>query len=320
MQDYIIYGESDAMQLKKIILFAFIPLLTAIIVPAVLADNSCINCHANLSAFNETEEEFNQIRLQHLARNIPCSLECHASTLSKFAKSNYEQWTNSKHALFNVTCDNCHGGNPGSDTKEKAHAGILLDSDPNSTVFYRNVPETCGKCHVEELKNFKSSAHYQRLQALRQAPSCDTCHVPHEFRILNVSEFQELCSQCHNINMKIAPSDAPDKAIAALQGADNLKSEITKADDAIRYAKQQGKDVSAAQKDLDNAISIRDSLPVLWHSFDLSNFNNVTERGIKYAQQAQLDTGMPVATPKSPGFGTIVSLAGIIAIYLLRRI
>lgn len=307
------------MHKTKLILFVFILLFAVFVIPGVLADNSCLNCHEKLSAFNETEQQFNQIRLQHLARNIPCSLECHTATLSKFAKSNYEQWTNSKHALFNVTCDNCHGGNPASDVKEKAHVGVLLDSDPNSSIFYRNVPETCGKCHTNELNNFKNSAHYQKLKALRQAPACDTCHMPHEFKILNVSEFQGLCSQCHNINMGVAPSDAPDKAIAALQSADNLKGEIQKADDAIRSAKQQGKDVSAAQKDIDKAISIRDSLPVLWHSFDLSNFNNVTDSGIKDAQQAQTEAGMPAAKPSTPGFGVVLSLTGIIALYLILR-
>jgi hypothetical protein len=307
------------MHQNKLILFVFMLLFAVFVIPGVLADNSCLNCHEKLSAFNETEQQFNQIRLQHLARNIPCSLECHTATLSKFAKSNYEQWTNSKHALFNVTCDNCHGGNPASDVKEKAHVGVLLDSDPNSSVFYRNVPETCGKCHTNELNNFKNSAHYQKLKALRQAPACDTCHMPHEFKILNVSQFQGLCSQCHNINMGVAPSDAPDKAIAALQSADNLKGEIQKADDAIRSAKQQGKDVSAAQKDLDKAVSIRDSLPVLWHSFDLSNFNNVTDSGIKAAQQAQTDAGMPAAKPSTPGFGVVLSLTGIIALYLILR-
>ncbi|VVB85467.1 Doubled CXXCH motif (Paired_CXXCH_1) [uncultured archaeon] len=307
------------MHQNKLILFVFMLLFAVFVIPGVLADNSCLNCHEKLSAFNETEQQFNQIRLQHLARNIPCSLECHTATLSKFAKSNYEQWTNSKHALFNVTCDNCHGGNPASNDKDKAHVGVLLDSDPNSTVFYRNVPETCGKCHTDELNNFKNSAHYQKLKALRQAPACDTCHMPHEFKILNVSQFQGLCSQCHNINMGVAPSDAPDKAIAALQSADNLKGEIQKADDAIRSAKQQGKDVSAAQKDLDKAVSIRDSLPVLWHSFDLSNFNNVTDSGIKATQQAQTDVGMPAAKPSTPGFGVVLSLTGIIALYILLR-
>ncbi|MDO8726363.1 MAG: cytochrome c3 family protein [Candidatus Methanoperedens sp.] len=293
-------------------------LLSFIVVPVALADNSCLDCHEKLSAFSEKEKELNEVRVKHLARDVACSLECHATTIDRIAKSNYEQWTHSKHALFNVTCNNCHGGDPGSNIKEKAHNGVARSSDYNSTVFYRNVPETCGKCHIQELKEFKESKHYQRLKALKQAPTCDTCHSPHEFKVLNVSEFQELCSQCHNADMRIAPSDAPDKAVIALENAEKLKNEIKVAQEAVKLAKQQGKDVTDAQKSLDIAESIRDSLPVLWHGFDLPHFEQVIDSGIKAAQQAQLETGSP-AKPSTPGFNIIVSLAGIFAMYLLIR-
>ena len=303
-----------------IILFCSVLLMAFIIVPGALADNSCLDCHEKLSAFSEKEKELNEIRVKHLARDVACSLECHATTIDKIAKSNYEQWTRSKHAMFNVTCDNCHGGDPGSNIKEKAHTGVNRSSDFNSTVFYRNVPETCGKCHTQELKEFRESLHYQRLKALKQAPTCDTCHSPHEFKVLNVSEFQELCSQCHNADMRVAPSDAPDKAVTALNNAEKLKKEIKLAQDAIKQAKQQGKDMAVAQKSLDTAESIRDSLPILWHGFNLPHFEQVIDAGIKSARQAQLDTGMPIAKPSIPGFGIIVSLAVISTLYLhIRR-
>lgn len=311
--------KGDAMLSKKNIIVASFILLLAIYVPIALADNSCINCHEKLTAFSEKEKELNEVRLKHLARDVPCSLECHATTIDKIAKSNYEQWTKSKHALFNITCNNCHGGDPVSDLKEKAHIGVARSSDSNSTVFYRNVPETCGKCHTNELNEFKNSAHYQRLKALKQAPTCDTCHRPHEFKVLNVSEFHDLCSNCHNPDMRIAPSDAPDKAIVALENAGKLRNEIKAAESAIKQARQQGKDVTVAQKDYETAISIQDHLPILWHSFNLPNFENVIDSGIKAAQQAQLDTGLAMAKPKTPGFGMILSLSGVIAIYLLLR-
>ena len=301
-----------------IILLGSILLLSFIITPGALADNSCLDCHEKLTAFSEKEKELNEVRVKHLARDVACSLECHATTIDRIAKSNYEQWTHSKHAMFNVTCNKCHGGDPASNIKETAHAGVLRSSDFNSTVFYRNVPETCGKCHTQELNEFRNSMHYQKLKALKQAPTCDTCHSPHEFKVLNVSKFQGLCSQCHNEDMRIAPSDAPDKAVIALENAEKLKTEIKAAQEAVKLAKQQGKDVTDAQKSLDTAESIRDSLPILWHGFDLPHFEQVIDSGIKAAQQAQLDTGIP-AKPSTPGFSIIVSLAGIFSMYLLVR-
>ena len=118
--------------------------------------------------------------------------------------------------------------------------------------------------------------------------------------------------------MKIAP-DVPEKAMNAIQNADKLKTEIRIADADIKQAKQQGKDVTAAQKGLDAAIAIRDNLPILWHSFNLPNFQNVTDNGIMYARKAQTDSGIPPTKPSTPGFGTILSLTGIISIYLMIR-
>jgi hypothetical protein len=313
-------GAGDGMFSKKTIILGGLMLLFVLFIPGVSADNSCINCHKNLSAFNETEQQFNKIRLEHLARDVPCSLQCHVTVLNKIAINNYDQWTTSKHALFNVTCNFCHGGDPSSDIKEKAHTGILRSSDPNSTIFYRNVPETCGKCHTNELKQFMDSLHYQRLKADQQAPTCDTCHRPHVFQVLNISEFHNVCSNCHNPETKVAPPDVPDRAITALKNAEKLTYEINTANDYIAQAKLEGKSVSAAQKDLDTAVSIRNSLPVLWHRFDLSTFQNEITNGINSAQKAQQESGIPPQpTPSAPGFEIIFSLAGVIAVYLLSR-
>jgi len=308
------------MRNKKTITLASLLLLFAILIaPVALADNSCINCHEKLSAFSEKEKQLNEVRIKHLQRDVACSLDCHATTIDKIAKSNYEQWTKSKHALFNITCNNCHGGDPGSDVKEIAHNGVLRSSDINSTIFFRNVPETCGKCHANELKQFKDSKHYQKLKALKQAPTCDTCHRPHEFAVLNISEFDSLCSNCHNLDMKIAP-DVPEKAITALQKAEQLKNEIKLADSAIKQAKRSGKETSAAESELGRAISARDNLPVIWHAFDLTSFGNLIETGIEAAKNAQEKSGMPVEKPpKTPGFGSILSITGFITIYLLLQ-
>jgi hypothetical protein len=303
---------------EMLILAGFMFLFAIFAAPSLASGNSCLDCHEKLTEYNDKEKQFNDIRIKHLERDVACSLECHATIMEKFAKNNYEQWTTSKHALFNVTCNNCHGGNTSSDVKESAHKGVSNASDSNSSVFYRNLPETCGKCHTEEYNQFKESLHYQRLKALKQAPTCDTCHSPHEFKILNSSEFENICSSCHNIEMEIAP-EIPEKAVIAIENAEKLKKEIMIADAAIKQAKQQGKDVTVAQKELDTAISIRENLPILWHSFNLPNFQNVTDNGITHAITAQTDSGLQPTKPSTPGFETILSLTGIISIYLLKH-
>lgn len=303
---------------KTIILAGFMFLLAIFAAPGLAAENSCIVCHEKLTAFNEKEKGLNEVRIKHLERDVACSLECHATILDKFAKSNYEQWSRSKHAMYNVTCNYCHGGNPSSEVKEVAHKGVSRSGESNSTVYYSNVPETCGNCHTKELNQFKESMHYQRLKALKQAPTCDTCHGPHEFKVLNSSEFEDLCSSCHNTEMLIAP-DIPEKAAKAIENANVLKMEISKAESAIKQAMQQGKDVTVAQKELDNAKAIQDNLPILWHSFNLPHFQNVTDNGINYARISQIDSGFPPEKPKTPGFEAILSLTGIISIYMLIR-
>lgn len=310
--------NGDSMTFRKtVILICSLLIFAMFILPEALAENSCLDCHEKLTVFNETEKLFNDIRVKHMTRDVSCSVECHANTLDKIAKSNYEQWTKSKHALLGVTCDKCHGGDAGSGVKETAHTGIYRSSDARSSVYYRNVPETCGKCHADELKNFKNSAHFQKLEALKQAPTCNTCHVSHEFNILDIKEFHGLCNNCHNSEMRIAPSDAPDKAILALQNADKLKSEIKKAQDAITQAKKEGLDVSVARDELSKAESIRDNLPVIWHSFDLPSFEKLITDGLNAARQSQKEAGMQTAeAPSTPGFGIILSLAGFSIIYV----
>lgn len=310
---------------KRTILISLILMFAITILPGVLADNSCIDCHGKLTVLNESEQKLNDIRLKHLARDVPCSLECHTKTLDKFAKSNYDQWSNSKHALFGITCDKCHGGNATSSAKELAHAGIKLNNNPTSPIYYTNVPETCGKCHSKELEQFTKSLHYQNLKALKQAPTCDTCHNPHQFKVLDKYELHVLCSNCHNKDLKIAP-DVPDKASLALENIEKLKIEISIAENAIKVAGNEGKDVTAAQKDIDNAKFTLESLPVLWHGFNLPLFENVISTGIVSAQKAQQETGIKPTTaitagtttkPSTPGFEAIFSIAGLVVVCLL---
>lgn len=63
-------------------------------------------------------------------------------------KSGYSAY----HDPQNIGCTGCHLGNPSSEDKEEAHHNMVLIPGNLS-----DADQTCGKCHVEELKKIKKS-------------------------------------------------------------------------------------------------------------------------------------------------------------------
>ncbi len=282
-------------------------------------NNSCVDCHRTLSPFTEEEARLNKIRIQHIERNISCSLECHEDVIRKVAKDNFQQWSNSEHARYYVTCDACHGGDRTATTEARAHAGMRNKSDPNSSIYFKNIPDTCGKCHKEELEHFKNTMHYQRLRATSSGPSCITCHKPHTFKVLEASELIVVCSVCHNPTEGIAPADVPKSAKAALEKQKELKKVVLKAKIAIDKAKADGKDVSSAQLYLEKAQDVVDSIPALWHGFNLKNFDQQMQNGIDWAEKAKDMVSGAEPTVQTPDVGIAMILGIFAVLYFVRR-
>lgn len=296
------------------------------IVPHVNAsENSCIDCHKTLTPFMEVERQFNQIRIQHLERNVNCQLDCHEDRVRQLATANYQQWSESTHALKGVTCDVCHGGDPKQATKEKAHIGKKNNTDPESPVYYTNVPKTCGNCHAKELTSFEDSKHYQKLEALKLAPTCTTCHAPHTFTILNQEDFRNFCGNCHSISKKIAPYDIPVQAEYLLGQVNKLKFNIEISNQDIFWAKKKGTDVTEAQKHVDNAINTLGTLAGLWHEFNLTHFEDeldLANNEVKKAESIVNPTPVPTRTesPRTPGFSSIIGMISFMAVaYLIKK-
>ncbi|TBR21336.1 hypothetical protein EPO15_10585, partial [bacterium] len=88
----------------------------------------------------------------------------------------YQDWKGSAHDLAGLSCTDCHGGDKTKSDQPGAHAGILPQSDPKSPFHYKNIPQTCGKCHQPVLERFVKSRHYAQLEASGLGPSCITCH------------------------------------------------------------------------------------------------------------------------------------------------
>lgn len=282
--------------------------------------NSCVDCHKTLSPFTDEQKQFNEIRLNHTQRNISCSLECHEDVIRKRAVDNFQQWSDSVHSKYFVTCDACHGGDPAAKTEAGAHASIKNINDPNSTIYFKNIPDTCGKCHADVLDDFKNTMHYQRLRAESRAPSCVTCHQPHSFKVLKASELTNLCSVCHNPKDRIAAASVPTDAKQALEKQKEFQEEVLKAENAVAEAKAKGMDVSSAQLDLDKAVAVMNDVPSLWHGFNLKNFDQQIQNGIDWAKKAEYKvSGVEPAVPHASGIGIVLVLGIFAILYLIKK-
>lgn len=304
-----------------LLLFVLISLIVPVGASNLQAlNNSCVDCHKSLSPFTDEQIRFNDIRLNHTERNISCSLECHEDIIRKKASDNFQQWSDSGHSQYFVTCDACHGGNPNKNVAAEAHSSMKNITDPESPIYFKNIPETCGKCHAEELDHFRNTMHYQRLRAEARAPSCVNCHQPHSFKVLKASELTPLCSVCHNQKDQVTTANVPKDAKLALEKADELKEEIRIVKNSISEAKAKGKDVSSAQNDLDKAMSVMDAIPSLWHSFNLKNFDSQIQVGIDSAKRAEYKlSGVEPTVPSVPGIGIALVLGIFTILYLIRK-
>jgi formate-dependent nitrite reductase cytochrome c552 subunit len=278
-----------SLKLFNLLMIAFIFL----IVPAGALDlgainNSCITCHENLTAKN--------------------------------VSVNYQRWSDSVHSGYFVTCDACHGGNPNVNSQAGAHSSLKNVTDPQSPIYFKNIPETCGKCHETELEHFKNTMHYQRLRAESSAPSCATCHQPHSFKVLKASELSSLCSVCHNEKDQATSANVPVDAKLALEKATELQNEIVTVKNSISEARAKGMDVSLAKNDLDKAISVMKDVPSLWHSFNLKDFDKQIQAGIDSAKKAQTKlTEVESTVPPAPGIGVVAVLGIITTLYIIRK-
>ncbi|KAB2944642.1 MAG: Doubled CXXCH motif protein [Candidatus Methanoperedens nitroreducens] len=283
-----------------------------------LPNNSCADCHRQLLFSSESQRQFIDIRIKHLESGISCSIVCHEDKLNKSTASTYAMWSISTHALFEVTCEKCHGGDPLKVLKQEAHVGIS-----NSSILRANTPEMCGKCHGPELDEFKSSQHFKKLESNQEgpAPACITCHQAHSVRVLTASEIEDFCSNCHNNITGINPA-VPKKAESALSSVRELQLEISKARSSVLEAKALGKDVAAAEADLESAKTILKNTPSVWHRFNLTYFDTEVHKGITDALNAEkampeeTETAVPT---KAPGFEVFLLVSGLLAAYLLKR-
>ena len=138
------------------------------------------------------------------SRSSTCA-DCHYAHPEAPAQDHLYNWSNSPHGRNNVGCEKCHGGDASTYEGLPAHAGILMAGNVKSPVNRRNLPTTCGACHVGPFVAFQDSRHYQLLEAGQEyGPTCSTCHETVGGRLLSPKALEGRCGSCHGLD-EIAP-------------------------------------------------------------------------------------------------------------------
>jgi hypothetical protein len=148
-------------------------------------------------------------------RDIPAlCARCHADlarmTPYNIPADQYALYLTSQHGLrlakgdeSVAVCTDCHG----------AH-DILRKDDPKSSVFPRNVPATCGRCHGapppggpegappvagSPFAEYQTGVHGQAflVEANDSAPTCASCHGSHGAAPPGIGDVDKVCGQCH---------------------------------------------------------------------------------------------------------------------------
>ena len=122
-------------------------------------------------------------------------ISCHTSDIIKPEYRDIPQeWKQSWHYQNNVSCKDCHGGDP-----DDAEAAMSPERGFIGTPDYAEVPQVCGRCHIGILKNYLESGHGRALKASKTGPNCVTCHGSHNIQKASIKIINEArCSRCHS--------------------------------------------------------------------------------------------------------------------------
>lgn len=165
---------------------------------------TCVGCHGApheiLSARNPASPMY---RL-----NIPKTCAgCHEDTakMEKYAlleekpMASYLQTVHGKAlekgVIQSAVCTDCHGSHD-----------LHSPTNPESKIYRRTVPVTCGKCHENVLRTYERSVHGKAAMAGKvEAPVCTDCHGEHTIRghkdpassVYSSSVSEKVCAHCH---------------------------------------------------------------------------------------------------------------------------
>ncbi len=161
---------------------------------------SCSDCHGrhNIYPITDLRSSVNKFKLSktcgecHQSAGAPASREVsQIEPATNFVDSIHGRALEISGLTVAPTCNDCHS----------AH-DIQKRDNPDSTISKKNIPKTCGKCHMLVEKTYNESIHGKLLVAGDdRGPTCIQCHSSHQISPPGRSEFRtdidKKCGNCH---------------------------------------------------------------------------------------------------------------------------
>jgi len=161
---------------------------------------TCESCHGNVHEILPGSDPKSRTARVNIAKT--CG-QCHSQPVPGMADMPAVSYQESVHGKLVASgntqaavCSDCHGNHD-----------IRGPSDPTSTIFRANIPNTCGVCHGTTAAIFANSIHGQALsKGNDQAPVCTSCHGVHTIKaaaskgsmVSPANQGDVACGQCHN--------------------------------------------------------------------------------------------------------------------------
>jgi len=161
--------------------------ITAVPHPPTQVRVSCVNCHESL--FETAQKEGNKQEIAATGMVV--------ERIHKYMSSIHAQPSRTDQSQTNATCYQCH------DAHYVYPPGTPLWSD-----WRMNLPNTCGKCHTQELAAYATSVHGREVLEKHnpKAAICADCHTSHDIENPVLSSTRLVitknCGACHEENLR----------------------------------------------------------------------------------------------------------------------
>lgn len=259
--------------------------------------------HRITSAFSILAVLGSLLLLPAAATGETACIECHGALTGR-AGEPVRLWRGSVHAENNVSCHDCHGGDPKDQANamspERGFLGVPREPD---------IPAFCGRCHVGVNKDYLASAHGRALG--RGGPTCVTCHGNHRVTRASLELInEESCTRCHSFERAREIKNA-------MQQTENL---IVAIDGRVNGFKSEGVDTDRLEKGL---FAVRNRFHTLFHDVDAAKVRN--ESAQIGAELEKLDVALKgIAEERqrrklAGALAVAVSLLAALLFHLLRK-